>query len=220
MILGAIFLSGCDQQPVGISLLPSFPTSQSNVPPQQPPPIVPTPPPTETSFCTSFDYTRWSHCATDGTQSRIITAAYPAGCTLKEGTSVEQQQECKYSSRNLSDGDIVNKMVGQIRNAPDQTITTKYFSGHPGDFYITTLKWKLSTDGTTLFLETTSKSLVTGTITNPIILADTNKDFIPDTYSNDGDHWPSIASQGSTFMQNSTNIWGAAMSYFEAYLLQ
>ena len=181
---------------------------------QPPPPIPP-----ETSFCTSFDYTRWSHCAADGTQSRVITAAYPDGCTLTDSAPVVQQQKCQYVSVNPSATDIINKMVGQIHDAPDQTITTQYFSGQSGDIYITTNKWKLSSDGEALFLEGTSKSRATGVITDHIILADTNKDFRPDEYSDNGDNWYSLASQEPALVQNYTTVWAVASAYFGVYLL-
>lgn len=207
-MLGVIFLSGCGQQPTGLAPSTKPIGVQTQTPTSQP-----------SSLCTSFDYTRWSHCATDGTQSRVITAAYPAGCTLVESAPVVQQQQCKYIPINLSAGDIVNKMVGQIYAAPDKTIAVQYFAGHSGDVYIATSKWKLSSNETTLFFESTSKSRATGVITDHIILADTDKDFRPDIYSDNGDQWHNISSQGSALVQNYTTVWAVGSAYFAAYLL-
>ncbi|MDP3764127.1 MAG: hypothetical protein Q8Q95_00705 [bacterium] len=185
---------------------------------QQPiPPALP-PSPSTDFVCKSFDYTRWSLCTTDGTQSRVITAAYPNGCILTDALSV-QQQKCQYTPLDTSFEDIVNKMVGQIHDAPDQTITTQYFAGHSDDVYITTNKWKLSSDGTTLFFEGTSKNRATEVITDHIILADTNKDFRPDMYSNNGDNWYNLANQDSDLVLNYTTVWAVASAYFGSYLL-
>lgn len=185
--------------------------------PQQIINIVTTPP--QSLYCNNFDYTRWSHCSVDGTQSRVITGMSPEGCTLKNDTQSSQLQQCKYIPINFSAEDIINKMVGQIHNAPDQTIVTQYFTGKRNDVYMTTDKWKLSTDGTTLFLETTSKNRTSGNITDYIILADTDKDFRPDKYSDNGDNWYNISEQGTDITQNYTVIWALASSYFAAYLL-
>jgi hypothetical protein len=169
--------------------------------------------------CTSFDYTKWSHCATDGTQSRVITAAYPEGCAITENISANQEQQCQYVALNPSFAELVNKFVGQIHNAPDQTITTQYFAGQTNDIYIATNKWKLSSDGTTLLLESTSKNRATGAVTDHIILADTNADFLPDEYSYDGDSWYNLANQTSTVVQNYKTVWAVDSAYFAAYLL-
>jgi len=173
----------------------------------------------QASPCTSFDYTRWSHCAPDGTQSRVITAAYPGGCTIIDSTSVTQQQNCQYVPMNLSIADVVNKMVWQIRNAPDQTIVTQYLVRNSGNIYIVTNKWKLSADGDYLFLEYTIKSRATGEIINHIILDDTNKDFRPEGYSYDGNNWSDISSQGSDIVLKYNTIWGVAAAYFGSYLM-
>lgn len=205
--------------PIPISVIGTLPTPIPIPTPTPIPTPAPTPPFPQISLCKSFDYTRWSLCTTDGTQSRVITAAYPNGCTLRDNAPSVQQQKCQYTSLDISFEDIVNKMVGQIHDAPDQTITTQYFAGHSDDVYITTNKWKLSTDGTTLFFEGTSKNRATEVITDHIILADTNKDFRPDMYSDNGDNWYNLANQESDLVLNYTTVWAVASAYFGSYLL-
>ncbi|HSN13200.1 MAG TPA: hypothetical protein VLT61_01115 [Anaeromyxobacteraceae bacterium] len=50
-------------------------------------------PPPAPSTCTSFTYSAWNACQADGTQSRTVTSASPAGCT---GGSPVTAQSCTY----------------------------------------------------------------------------------------------------------------------------
>lgn len=196
----------------------------NSIPPNSTPPlpvVTNLPPSSQPQFCTSFDYSRWSHCAEDGTQSRVITEAYPKGCLFVETAPITQEQLCKYIPENISPTNIINAMVGQIYDAPNQTITTQYFAGQSDDLYIATNKWRLATDGgTTLFLESTSTKRSTGVVTDHIILADTNSDFRPDMYRSDNsDNWYDLGSQGADLIKNYTLVWAVANAYFASYLL-
>ena len=51
-----------------------------------------------TATCTSFDYTSWGNCQSDGKQKREVKASYPEGCS---GGSPDLKKSCTYEKRIL-----------------------------------------------------------------------------------------------------------------------
>jgi len=80
---------------------PPAPTTTTTAPPPPPPPPPPTttttappPPPPPPATCTSFTYSAWSACQSNGTQTRTVTTSSPAGCT---GGAPVLSQACVYT---------------------------------------------------------------------------------------------------------------------------
>ena len=64
---------------------PPAPTTTTTAPPPPPPPP---------ATCTSFTYSAWSACQSNGTQTRTVTTSSPAGCT---GGAPVLSQACVYT---------------------------------------------------------------------------------------------------------------------------
>ncbi|KKQ95676.1 MAG: hypothetical protein UT20_C0024G0005 [Candidatus Levybacteria bacterium GW2011_GWA1_39_11] len=178
-------------------------------------PITPTTPTSpQTSFCTSFDYTRWSHCLKDGTKMRNMTAVYPEGCTLADNTPVLERQSCQYTPVYVPP-DFLAKMSNQIVQSGGG-ISANYISGTSGDSTIRA-NWIISDDNQ-LLISALTINRQTGEATENILLRDTNSDFRPDIFSRNGTDWSNISSQPQTYQTQLITVWAEDMAYFGAYL--
>jgi len=168
-----------------------------------------------TPQCTSFQYSRWSHCGSDGTQTRIIAEAYPKGCKISN--DVEQSQQCTYVPISANAQQLVSMAVNQIKRAPGGGVQASFLSGEAGDFK-TDINWTVSDDGNLLI-----QSLVTNRQTDQtidhLLLRDTDRDFRPDIYSRDGNTWQKIVGLDHPTQAALSVAWGVYFAYFGSYLL-
>jgi len=84
----------------------------------------------EETTCTSFDYTDWGECQSDGTQTRKVTESYPDGCT---GGDPDLSQSCDYQEP-ASDDVICTRFKYSkwgvcIDGVQSRTVTSSYPSG-------------------------------------------------------------------------------------------
>lgn len=82
-------------------------------------------------ICTNFEYSDWSRCNEEGQQYRTITEMYPSGCA---GGNPVQSQKCEYKSFDFgTPSEYLDRIISQIRNAPNQIINSSYISGANGE---------------------------------------------------------------------------------------
>ncbi len=200
------------------SAVPPAPQQPSGLPAGVTWPVEITPPPTQDSSCTSFDYTRWSHCATDGTQSRMITAVYPKGCDIADSGIIQgQEQSCTYVPIRANAQDLLTVAADQIKNASGGSIQTSYISGSTGGS-LTNMSWLMSDDNN-LLIDQLITNRYTGEVTEHILMRDTDRDFRPNIYSQNGTDWYQIATQDQSTQTQLITLWAVDMAYFGSYLL-
>lgn len=192
-------------QPVGITQSP-LPDSIGSITP------------TQDSSCTSFDYTRWSRCATDGTQSRMVTAAYPKGCNIKDfGVIQGQEQSCTYIPIQANAQELLTMAAAQIKNASGGSMQTSYISGTTGGSVVN-MSWLISDDNN-LLIDQLVTDRYTGEVSEHILMRDTDRDFRPNIYSQNGTDWYQIAIQNQSTQTQLITLWAVDMDYFGSYLL-
>ncbi|MDO8513931.1 MAG: hypothetical protein Q7S50_00080 [bacterium] len=168
-----------------------------------------------TPHCTSFEYSRWSLCGSEGAQSRVVTEAYPKGCRV--GNGVEQSRQCTYVPISANAQQLLTMMANQIRHAQGGGVQASFLSGEAGGAK-TNINWTISDDGNLLI-----QSLVTDRQTDRaishLLLRDTDRDFRPDIYSQDGSTWHEITSLDHQTQAALSVTWGIYLAYFGSYLL-
>jgi hypothetical protein len=188
---------------------PTQPTPELISPTTEQPLLPPTP------MCTNFQYSEWAHCATDGTQSRAIIKASPDGCS---GGNPIQFQSCKYEAlpQGTTFEKIYQRIINQIKNAPNQTITTSYVAGSDAG-NTTNLTWQVKDDGFYLYVKAQRTSSPEDQST--MALVDTNFDGQPDWISDRGQPFV-VISPSSTYYNEIILSWATFNAYFGSYLLK
>jgi len=167
------------------------------------------------SVCTDFEYSEWSTCASDNTQSRTINKMLPEGCA---GGNPVQFQKCDYKflPASVTFQDIYKKMIDKIKNAPNKAINTSYIGGADG-INTTELTWQINNDGLYLYV----KGYQTSNPTNQssMIMVDADFDGQPDWISNQGQAFVAI-SKSDKYYKEIILSWATFNSYFVSYLLK
>lgn len=169
----------------------------------------------QVKVCTNFEYSDWSHCSTDGTQNRVIVRALPEGCN---GGNPVQFQNCKYEplSPSVTGSTIYQKMINQIKSAPNQTISTNYIAGTDA-VNTTDITWQVKDDGLYLHVKVYRTSHPEDQ--SSMILVDTNFDGQPEWISDRGQPLVEIFSSDQYYKEIILS-WGVFNSYFASYLLK
>jgi len=196
------------------SQTPTQPTSEP-IPPTTEQPLSSPTPPIQSPACTNFQYSEWSHCATDGTQSRTIIKALPEGCS---GGNPIQFQNCKYEPlpQGTTGKKIYQRMINQIKNAPNQTISTNYVAGADAG-NTTNLTWQVKDDGLYLYVKAYRTSNPEDQST--MAQVDTNFDGQPEWISDRGQPFVAI-SPSDKYYKEIILSWATFNSYFASYLLK
>ena len=191
----------------------TWPTTLTNNEPQQPAPIQPKD--NSEVICSEIKYSDWSLCSESGTRIRSIVSAYPQGCNL--GNDAKQQESCIYVPIKLDAETLIQKIFQQVSKAPNKTIETEYISGQYGNV-TATVRYAITGDNN-LVIWTESKDRQSGKIMSNVYLKDSNQDFRPDFFSNDGAEWYLINTQPQTNQGQILIAWATQITYFAENLL-
>lgn len=165
--------------------------------------------------CTNFEYSGWSGCATDSTQSRAITKAYPEGCS---GGNPIQFQGCNFEPlpKGVTAQKIWQQMITQIKSAPDQTISASYISGADAGS-TTNLVWRVKNDG--LYLYAKVYRTANKEDQSAMEMVDSNFDAQPDWISDRGQQFVAISSTDQHYKEIILS-WATLNAYFASNLLE
>ena len=175
------------------------------------PTATPLPPPIPGIIaCTNFKYSDWSNCDAKGTQNRTIIKALPEGCT--SGNPI-QFQSCIHEPipSGPTGEEIYQRMINQIKNAPEQTISTSYISGADAG-NTTTLTWRVDDSGLSLHVRSEKDQ-------STMVLVDANFDSQPDYISDRGQPKVAISSSDQYYTEIIFS-WATFTAYFASYLLK
>jgi len=167
--------------------------------------------------CTSYEYSRWSPCSIEKTQTRIVTAAYPEGCRVSGGVMAEQEQVCVYVPLNLEPKSVFRKIISQIEESPDRDVMATFLTGASGE-NVAYVNWMMSDDGNLLIYHRVFDRQTEEPVEN-LLLRDSNRDQLPDLFSRDGTRWYEVSSQAETDRLTLVTTWGLDMALFSSYLL-
>lgn len=165
--------------------------------------------------CTGFEYSRWSRCAADGTQNRVITKTLPSDNCY--GGDPVQERSCTYKLQDVGTGaELFRKMLAQIKSAPDQAVDMEYRTGAAGDT-ITKTRWSI--DSLNVYrIHTSTRNADTQEITEVLDLIDTNQDSVLDYFvMNNGALQKFDMTQSGH--KNILLTWGIVNTFFGVYIL-
>jgi len=170
----------------------------------------------EPDICTKVNFSNWSLCSEKGTRIRSITSMYPQGCKL--GSDVIQQESCAYVPIKLDAETLLQEMFQQISQTSGKTIETEYIAGEYGDV-VNIVKYSIANDGN-LVIWMQSKNHQSDRVISDLFLRDSNKDFRPDIFSNDGAEWYPIDIQSQEDQIQIMMVWAVQLTYFTENLLK
>lgn len=176
--------------------------------------------------CTSFTYSEWSICSSNGTQTRTIIKALPENC--HNGNPI-LSQNCIYKPATYTPtpaptltpskpADLASyqRMINQIKAAPNQTISTTYTDG-ANNKNTTILTWQIKNDG--LYLSVRGYETANPKNQSTMSQIDTNFDGKPERIADNGLPFVDIL-PSHQYYKEILVAWATFMSYFEKNLLK
>lgn len=169
--------------------------------------------------CTSFIYSEWSTCFPNGTQTRTIIKSEPENC--HNGNSV-LSQNCIYNQPAITSPvkttglTSYQKMINQIKAAPNKTISTTYADG-ANNKNTTILTWQIENDG--LYLSVRGYETANPKNQSTMSQIDTNFDGKPERIADNGLPFVDILPSHQYYKEILVS-WATFMSYFEKNLLK
>lgn len=169
----------------------------------------------EVVMCTSVEYSNWSLCSERGIRIRNIISAYPQGCKFGD---ILQQESCVYVPIKLDAETLIQRAFQKISLAPSKTIEAEYVSGQNGNMS-NVVRYSIADDNN-LVMWIENKDRQSGKVIKDVYLRDSNQDYRPDIFSNDGATWYPINIQSQSDQVQILSIWTVQMAYFVDNLLK